>query len=269
MIRSQLPSATLNWYDLDHPMPDGDTSPAELDAQADRHERNRLEAVAETIGIVGIMTARGLLTGGEIVTVGGAIYQFGKGAREQQVVAAHCLPGQLAFNGQPLHTSTDWSPALLASCGLKPLPLAAKLRNLSGLTDYVAAIVNQADSLVEIMPGGGGLKPSFGIAVGRLMRDLAAGRPRDWQSVSTLVIHALEHYRLNASNACKTRLDQLDPLVPGPAPDSAEALKSRIIRRYQATVCNSAIAPMTTAVFLRLVEELVTPENGNLPPPAC
>lgn len=267
MNRSPLPSATKKWYDLDHPMPGSGAASAELEEQAGRHEQHRLEAVAEMIGIIAVMTAQGLLTGWEMVTVGGAVFQFGKGQRDLQVVAAHCLPGQIAFNGQPLHTSTDWSPALIARCQLKPLPLAAKLRNLGGMTDYVSAIVNQADSLIEIMPGNSGLKPAFARAVGRLLRDLVTCRPRDWLIVGARVTHAFAAYRLMAAQACEARIAELESAVPPPAPESPEASKARIIRRYLATIRNGAVVPFGTAAFLRLADELVVRQNGELAAP--
>lgn len=267
MNRSPLPSATKKWYDLDHPMPGSTTTFAELEEQAARHERNRLEAVAEMLGIIAVMTAQGLLTGWELVTVGGAVFQFGKGQRDLQVVAAHCLPGQIAFNGQPLHTTTDWNPAVIARCQLKPLPLAAKLRNLGGMTDYVTAIVNQADSLIEIMPGDGGLKPAFARAAGRLLRDLVTSRPRDWHIVGAHVGHALEAYRMMAAQACAARIAELGSAVPPPAPESPEAIKARIIQRYLATIRNGAVVPFGTAAFLRLAADLVVRQNGELPAP--
>lgn len=267
MNRAQLPAQTLNWHNRDHPMPAGDPTSAELAGQAVGHERNRLESVAEVIAIAAIMVARGALTGAEIVSVGGAVFQHGKGDRELGIVAAHCLPGQLAFNGAPLHTSSDWSPDLLSRCLLKPLPLAAKLRSLGGRTDYVHGIVNQADSLVEILPGGGGLKPALGLAIARLFRDLTSCRPRDWETVQRLAAGALEFYRLEARQCCESRIMELSGAQAASGLPDTDVVKCSIIRHFLSIAGDRSLVPLNPAGFRQVVEDLVMPEHGLPAPP--
>jgi hypothetical protein len=45
----------------------------------------------------------------------------------------------------------DWNENFLRECGLKPLALSSKLRNVSARTDVVDLVVNQTDSLLESM----------------------------------------------------------------------------------------------------------------------
>jgi len=55
--------------------------------------------------------------------------------------------------------------------------------------------------------------------------------------------------------------------VPPPGPESPEASKARIIRRFLVTIRNGAVVPFGTAAFLRLADELVVRQNGELPAP--
>src|SRR5689334_16549098 len=110
-----------------------------LRGQASGHEKHRLDSVAEVAAIVSVMVVKQVLIGYEVVTVGPAVFQFGTGVRSDHTQAAHCLPGQIEFNGRPIHMSTGWDESLLGRLGVKPLALSSKLRNLSGRTDAVDA----------------------------------------------------------------------------------------------------------------------------------
>lgn len=260
MNRKYLNELTQKWYLADHPKP-GALALAPnpllmLKEQSLYHEYNRLEAVAEMIGMVGIMTARGVLSGNEVITVDGAIFQYAPGDRATRVVAAHCLPGHPRFAGHLLHTADDWKPNLLEKYKVKPLPLAAKLRGVFGRTDFVDETVNQSDSLIEKMAGGRGIKPSLGNCLYRLQQNLKYRRARDWATIGELAAQALQDYRIHASYACEERLDYLQRNF---AHDSTANKKSHVLEVYLQTVQNNHITPDAAEPcgFQELVSEVV------------
>jgi hypothetical protein len=264
MYRQQFTSQTAKQHLIDHPLP-GQLSKAAnplavLREQALRHEFNRLESVAELMGMVGIMTARKVLSGHELVTVGKAIFQYGQGDRAAQIQAAHCLPGQILFDGRPVHTAEDWTPGLLERCKIKPLPLAAKLRNVCGRTDFVDQSVNQADSLIEIIQDGRGIKRSLGRSVQMLQQHLKYRPGRDWHDIGELVTQAVKNYRDLAANACEERLIKLQSFV---ASDPAAQRKSHVLENYLQTVQDSHVSPEICQPpgFMRLVGEVVAQEG--------
>jgi hypothetical protein len=180
-----------------------------LSYQASLHEKHRLETVAEAMALVGVMTFTKALTGREKVRVRGAFFQFGQGVRKDDTVAAHCLPGYLEFNSVPLHEMPNWNENFLTECGLKPLALSSKLRNVYARTDAVAGVVNQTDSLLEMMRDGRGLKPTLERAAYGLMEQFLHRKPTTWPAVGDLVQNGFNHYRLVAGYACEERLDDL------------------------------------------------------------
>jgi hypothetical protein len=173
------------------------------------HGRNRHETVAETLALVGIMRHHTVLTGKELVTVVGAKFQYGAGSRSDQIQAAHCLPGQLVFDSCLLHTLPDWNPGHLQRLHLKPLPLAAKLRGLYGRTDPVDRLVNQVDSLLEMMGAGRGLKSDFGRSSNLLLIRLQYRKVDRVEGIAEFVSCAFDEYCASEARACDERLDDL------------------------------------------------------------
>jgi len=266
MSRTFLTAQTRKWYLADHPKPaalaDAKDPFVLLKQQAVHHEHNRLEAVSEMLGMVAIMTARGVLTGNEVITVGKAIFQYAPGDRANQIVAAHCLPGHAYFAGQAIHTTDEWKPDILAQCKLKPLPLAAKLRGVAGRTDFVDQAVNHSDSLIEIMEGGRGIKPSLGHALYQLQQRLKYRNAREWVTVGESVAQAVRNYRLHASYACEERLEYLQKSA---AHDSAAKQKLHIVETYLEIVRNPLITPEVARPhgFQQLVSEVVAADAGG------
>ena len=235
---------------------------AVLREQASIHERHRLESVAETIALVGAMTFQKVLSGLERVRVGAAVFQFGRGALEDNTVAAHCLPGELEFNSRPVHTMPNWNEAFLRECGLKPLALSSKLRNVSARTDPVDRIVNQTDNLIESMRNGRGLKPALGRTVYGLMEQISRRRPASWPAVEEFVRDSMRHYRLTASYACEERLDDLAQYAKLAISDSKlEAINYKLIvaEEYLEVVQDASFVPEPTTLtgFLRVVKDVI------------
>ncbi len=260
MSRQQFTAQTAKQHLIDHPLP-GLLSTAQnplvvLREQALMHEQNRLESVAELIGMVGIMTAKKFLTGHESISVGKAIFQYGKGDREAQIQAAHCLPGHPLFDARPLHTAEDWTPGLLEKCQLKPLPLAAKLRNTAGRTDFVDQSVNQADCLIEIITDERGIKPGFGRSIHFLQQHLQHRKNPDMQTVWEVTTQAVDFFRHLAANACEQRLHYLQYLV---ASDQSAQRKSHVLESYLHTIQNRFFIPNAAAPrgFQLLVRDVV------------
>ena len=235
---------------------------AVLRNQASNHERHRLESVAETIALVAAMTSQKALSGREQVRVGGAVFQFGRGVRDDNTVAAHCLPGQLEFNSRPVHTMPDWNQAFLRACGLKPLALSSKLRNVSARTDPVDLIVNQTDSLIESMRDGRGLKPALGRTVYGLMEEFSRRKPDNWAAVEEMVRDSTRHYRLTASYACEERLDDLTQYAKLAISDSKlESINYKLIiaKEYLKVVQDASFVPEPTTFtgFLQVVKDVI------------
>jgi hypothetical protein len=235
---------------------------AVLRDQAKNHERHRLESVAEAIVLVGTMTFQKALSGREKVRVGGAVFQFGRGVREDNTVAAHCLPGELEFNSRPVHTMPDWNEAFLRERGFKPLALSSKLRNVSARTDVVDLIVNQTDSLIETMGDGRGLKPGLGRAVYGLMEQFSRRKPTDWPAVEELVRETIYHHRLTAAYACEERLDDLTQYAKfAVSQPRLESINNKLIvaEEYLHVVQDASFVPepATLTGFLWVVKDVV------------
>jgi hypothetical protein len=230
--------------------------------QASIHEMHRLETVAEAMALVGVMTFAKALTAREKVRVGGAFFQFGQGVRKDDTVAAHCLPGYLEFNSVPLHEMPDWNENFLRECGLKPLALSSKLRNVYARTDAVARVVNETDSLLEIMRDGRGLKPALERAVYGLMEQFLRRKPTTWPAVEDLVQNSFNHYRLVAGYACEERLDDLAKDAQS-ARSKSDLLsidyKTTVTEEYLEVAQNGAFVPECTALtgFLGVVKDVI------------
>lgn len=176
--------------------------------QASTHERNRLESIAEMLALIGILAMKQVL-GRETVSVSGALFQWGEGSRADRTVGAHCLPGQLKFNGNALHENPSWTPKFLEDHGLKPLALDSKLRNVSARTEVTDRVVNETDSLLEKMDSGRGLKSRFASAARQVSERLSFQNSSTVAGLTELVSSSLSHYRLGAAFACEERLDWL------------------------------------------------------------
>ena len=198
---------------------------AQLHAQATQHERNRLESVAEILALCAILVRQRVLQGTEVVAIKGAVYQYDQGTLANHTQAAHCLPGHLTFNTQSIHDLDRWNQRELSERKIKPIPAAAKLRNLGGRTDVVDARINQTDSFAERMSDARGLAP----LLARAGYDLIQGRPlargTDWASVREATWQAFTHYRASASLVCEERQDRLTLALPGMT--AAEGVKAR------------------------------------------
>lgn len=181
---------------------------AEFQRQARSHEANRLDTVAETLALVGVLAHKKFFSGYEAITVGKAETQWVKG--EGSVVAAHCLPGWMRFNGMLLHDSPEWTPSRLGGQGIKPIPFARKLWNLSARIDLVDVILNKTDSDMERMSSGRGLKPVLGRSAQLLLTRVQHRRPDRWDTLGELVSDAANHYRMHAALVCEERLDSYD-----------------------------------------------------------
>jgi hypothetical protein len=230
--------------------------------QASLHETHRLETVAEAMALVGVMTFKHALSGREKVTVRGAIFQFGRGTLKHNTVAAHCLPGQLEFNSLPLHYMPDWNEAFLKECGLKPLALSSKLRNVCARTDPVDRIVNQTDNLMEIMRDGRGLKPTLERTVYGLMEHFLRRKPDTWPVVEDMVRDSVNYYRLAAGYACQERLDDLTKeakFASSNAGRQSTDCKLTVAKKYLEVLQDGSFVPEPTTLtgFLCVVKEVV------------
>ena len=240
-----------------------------LRQQASTHERDRIDSVAETMSLIGVLTAKKILSGREVVTVGGAIFQWGSGVRTDRTVAAHCLPGHLRFNSHPIHTDPEWSDQQLQGRGVKPLAMSSKLRNLSARTNVVDTLVNEVDSLIERMGGDRGLKPLFGRSVHRMMEKFIHERPDTWSDMGELVRDAIDHYRLAAGFVCEERMDYLGdrnarlPLGSPPSAEEALQQKQAIADEYLQIVQDGAFVPpsMTDTGFRWVIRDVLQEED--------
>ena len=177
--------------------------------QAHDHEKARLESVAEMMALVALMVWKGFFHGREVVTVGKAEYQFGRGVKTDKTEAAHCLPGQAAFDSTPLHRAPDWSVEKVERAGFKPLALSSKLRNVAGRCDVVDVVVNDVDSLSEKCSGGRGLRPAYGRALQGLMETIIMKRPSDIPGVLKAALKGLDAYRVSAGHIYLERQEEL------------------------------------------------------------
>ena len=214
------------------------------------------------MALVGVMAFQRALSGHEKVSVGGAIFQFGRGVLMDNTVAAHCLPGQLKFNSRPLHTMPDWNEAFLKERGLKPLALSSKLRNASARTDAVDQIVNRTDNLVEIMRDGRGLKPTLERTVYGMMEQFLRRKPANWVALEELIRDSMNRYRLTAGYAYEERLDELDEASKlaksAPELQSSEG-KLSVAEKYLEVVQDPSFVPEPTTLtgLLCVVKDVV------------
>ena len=239
----------------------GSNVSAQLHAQATLHERNRLDSVAEILALIAILVRQRVLQGTEVVAIAGALYQYDQGSVANHTQAAHCLPGHLTFNTQSIHDLDRWTQADLTRSKLKPIPIAAKLRNLGGRTDVADARINQTDSFVERMFDVRGLAPLLARATYGLIQGRALARGADWAAVREATWHAFTHYRATASLACEERLDRLTRSFPtlNAAQRTAAGEKMAILADY-ASVLQGAFQPscLQGQNFAVLVRDVVT-----------
>lgn len=156
----------------------------------------------------------------------------------------------------------NWNEAFLKECGLKPLALSSKLRNVSARTDPVDRVVNQTDSLIESMRNGRGLKPTLERTVYGLMEQFAHRNPASWPAVEELLRDSMHHYRLTASYACEERLDDL--VEYGKRAISNSKLESNnnkliIAEKYLEVVQDASFVPEPTTLtgFLWVVKDVI------------
>ena len=235
-----------------------------LQLQARVHEANRLETVAEVLALVAVIRRQEVLAGNEVVSVEGAMYQFGKGIRADGTVAAHCLPGHLMFNALPFQTMAEWEVARLHARGIKPLPLASKLRNLCGRTDVVDENINKVDSAVEIMANGLGLKRLLERVVGQVVNHPRLTSTAAWSVARTTAANAFAIYRGDASRFCQARIQVLSTQIGrGTAPANDEERNARygiaIAQTYLLVLGSTTTPPeaLGTAGFTQLVRDVV------------
>lgn len=244
--REKLPPGAQDWFRRDNPYTkatgDFSTRQPVLRDQASRHEINRLGAVAETLGLIGILANKGVLSGHEVVTYSGARFQWISGV--DGMVAAHCLPGWLNFNGQLLNQSQGWTQANLEQRGLKPVPMDRKLWNLGAMIDLVDPVVNHSDSNLERMSHGRGLKPVLARSAWHLLTTLKHRPPRDSHTLAEQVADAVDYYKFHADLACEERLEWYqDQLRRAVEPQVAQSLQERttIVTEYLHTLQNPAV----------------------------
>jgi hypothetical protein len=235
---------------------------AVLRTQAAIHEQNRLESVSEVLGLVALMTLKKVLNGQEAVDVRGAVYQWGEGVKSHNTVGAHCLPGQVTFNGQALDCMKSWTVEFLREKGVKPLQLSSKLRNLCARTDIVDCVVNNTDSLLEKMTSGRGLKPRYAGAVRQVMQRAVLQNPQTAAAMGELVNAGMSYYRLGAGLACEERLDGLrQKLVGALAGSNAENNKRgvAVTERYLEVLQDQSFRPWfsTSTGMMQLLSDVV------------
>jgi hypothetical protein len=228
--------------------------------QALTHEKHRLEAVAETLALVGLMAVKQVLRGNEVVVVkGGAVFQFGKGVEEHATVGAHCLPGRLNFNNAHLHEMVEWRPEVIQQRGMKPLPLSSKLRNLFAWVDVFDRSINNADSWVEKLTDERGLKPLFGRTVQRSMREVALRKPPTGRGLRELVKQGFEDYKFNAGYIYEERLDRLIHPPSSVKPGEHDANRKLIVEHYLTVLCHPSFMPeaLTPPGFSDLIRDVL------------
>jgi hypothetical protein len=215
-----------------------------LRKQAVEHEQHRLESVAETLALVGLMTVKKVLSGNEVVAVKGeAVYQLVSGVKKHGTVGAHCLPGKLNFNGAHLHIRAEWKPEEIKQKGMKPLPLSSKLRHLFGRVDVLDGSINDADTWVEKMSKERGLKFHFGRAVERLMKNILVRKPATVRTLGELIEEAHGHYTFGANYIYEERLDSLAHPLPSGQTDKNNATRKLIIEQYWAALQDPNFVP--------------------------
>jgi hypothetical protein len=233
-----------------------------LRQQASTHERNRLESIAELLGLIGLLGMKQVLTGREAVTVRGAMFQWGEGSRADRTVGAHCLPGHVKFNGHALHEMPGWTPKFLEEHGLKPLALDSKLRNVSARTELTDVVVNETDSLLEKMDTGRGFKFRLGGALSQLMERVLFESARTPGALASIVAGAMSHYRFGAGLACEERLEWLQQQLrveKAPAKLEVRRRQAAIVEQYLFVLEDGSFVPYFTTLpgILELLRDVV------------
>ncbi len=228
--------------------------------QALAHETHRLESVAETLALIGLMTLKKVLSGNEMVAVkGDAEYQFGEGVKAHGTVGAHCLPGKINFNNTHLHIMAEWRPDVIKQRGMKPIPLSSKLRNLFARVDVFDSSINNADSWSEKMSGERGLKFHLGKSVQRLMKDISFQKPSTIRSLGKLVEDSFEHYKFGARYIYEERLDSLTNPSSYAKPGKNDATRRFIVECYWDVLRDTSFVPdaITTLGFRDLIRDVL------------
>ena len=267
MSRQFPPLNTQKWHLLDHTPKIAADSKGTVHAivreQAALHERNRLDTVAETLAMVGLLNRSKVLSGLEAVTVTGAQFQWASGSREQGTQAAHCLPGWLHFNSMSLHAMPDWNVGNLQAHGLKAQPLSIIMRNLGGRIDVAASVINVTDSALEKMSDDRGLKSALRRSTIQLSNKLYQRSKDDARVVLEVARDAVEAYRRTASYTCEERLEEfVGKRSLAHTQEASETLefKSLVAETYLAQLQDRSFEPaaVTSIGFERITEDVIS-----------
>ena len=235
---------------------------AAIEKQAELHERNRLDSVAEELVLMAVMRKKQVLMGTENISVNGAKRQFRRGSRADETNAAHCLPGQLCLNSLLVFELHGIQERLLKERGIKPLPLFSKLTHLHGRTDVVNIALNKVDSLVEDMAGGRGLTVLLERSTYRLFERYRFEKPGGWEADFERVRGTVDAYRVAAGRACEERLEFLSvKLSQASSPQAFQSRSDQIIAAngYLEVVQDLSFVPATSQLtnFLCVVKDVL------------
>lgn len=247
----------------------GDRLPAEVEC-AREHERHRLESVAELYCLLGVLSKSGVLGVPSTVTLGKTTYQFGRGVRPDRTEAAHCLPGQLLFDGvRPDDILVQKGAAFLENRGLKAVAITSKIRNLFGRTDLTSREQNDADSDVESNIGEMGLKAQFPAVTMLMVKDFGGNPERmEWEDVRHAVGRGYQAFRAASLRAAKLAGEAIpQKIVKYPGRKASYELRRAILKAFE-DECRTLTFPDLISrpgfdALLREVVHLAEPAAGG------
>jgi hypothetical protein len=221
------------------------------------HEASRLQAVAEMLALLGMLSRQGRLDNDAILSVRGAKLQTGSGSKAAHTQAAHCLPGHLYMDDLRLDYFLESPPndkgglhhtyeEGLRSRGFQAITLCRTLRELFERTEVADTSVNQADSHVERFSQYEiGLKELFGITAGMVVNAPDGMRGKSWRTVIDTVSQAWTVYRTEAITKTKLaeqrKQEERDSSRKTATPAEMQKLDMRvlILRCYIDTLCSA------------------------------
>lgn len=236
------------------------TSRKELDGlafEAEEHEKDRLETVAEFFALMSVLAWAGILSGDNAASKGRTWYQDGKGTKADRTEAAHCIPQQVLINGRRPPDLLD-SESELHQGGLKPLPVFTKLVSVFARTNKVSVEVNDTDGSIENVSGSLGIKLAFVKWTDHLLDILEKRPPKSKVEVLRRAQEAYLGFFEAEKMATRTKLNRrLSDRTTDPARRAKNQVQVRLLLAFmQAQARSFNPPPLHAAAFKAFWEEV-------------
>jgi hypothetical protein len=230
--------------------------------EAVKHEKDRLETVAEFFALMSLLAWAGILSGDNAASKGRTYYQDGWGTKASRTEAAHCIPQQVLINGRRPPDLLK-SESQVHSAGLKPLPVFTRLVSVFARTNKVSIEVNDTDGSIENVSGGLGIKIAFVKWTDHLLDILEKRPPKSKVEVLRSAQEAYLGFFEAEKLATRTKLNRrLSDRTSDPAKRAKNQVQVRLLLAFMQSQARSLNPPPLHAAAFKAFWEEVARDDG-------